>query len=55
MWLAEQKAGRNRVLEIIKSVVPRGLNEVDMKEPVPWSERGDDYDRAREKLLDLLK
>jgi len=54
MWLAAQKAGREKVLEIVRSVVPRGLNEVDLKEPVPWSERGDDYDRAREKLLELL-
>ncbi|MBN2288262.1 MAG: DUF4091 domain-containing protein [Candidatus Glassbacteria bacterium] len=54
MWLAEQKAGRDKVLEIIRSVVPRGLNEVGLDEPVPWSERGDDYDLAREKLLGLL-
>ncbi|MFC1614651.1 glycoside hydrolase domain-containing protein [Gemmatimonadota bacterium] len=54
MWLAEQKVGREKVLEIIRSVVPKGLNEVDVKDPVPWSEHGDDYDLAREKLLDLL-
>ena len=55
MWLAEQKVGRQKVLEIVKKVVPRALNEVDMKEPVPWSQRGDDYDRARNELLDLLE
>ncbi|MEA2063056.1 MAG: DUF4091 domain-containing protein [Gemmatimonadota bacterium] len=54
MWLAAQKVGREKVLEIVRSVVPRGLNEVDMKDPVPWSERGDDYDAAIDKLRDLL-
>jgi len=55
MRLAEQKAGRRKVLEIVKSVVPRALKEVGWDEPLPWSERGDDYDRAREKLLELLE
>ena len=54
MWLAEQKAGREKVLEIVKSAVPRGFNDVGRDEAVPWSERGDDYDRARAKLLELL-
>jgi hypothetical protein len=54
MWLAQQKVGREKVLELVKSVVPKGLNEVDMKEPVPWSQRGDDYDRVRSQLLDLI-
>lgn len=55
MWLAEQKAGRQKVLEIVKKVVPRALSEADPNGPVPWSERGDDYDRARAELLNLLK
>lgn len=55
MWLAEQKAGRPAVLEIIRSVVPRAMSEVNMNEPVPWSERGDDYDAARDRLLELLE
>ncbi len=54
MWLAEQEVGREKVLEIIKEVVPKALSEADPNGPVPWSERGDDYDRAREKLLELL-
>ncbi len=54
MWLAERKAGRQKVLEIIRKAVPRGLNEVKMEEAVPWSERGEDYDRARAALLDIL-
>ena len=54
MWLAEQKVGREKVLELVKSVVPKSL-EADMKkDPVAWSESGDDYDRVRSQLLDLL-
>ncbi len=53
MWLAEQKAGREKVLQTVKGVVPKSL-EADMKDPVSWSERGDDYDKARLKLIDLL-
>ena len=55
MWLAEQKAGRQAVEDIIRSVVPRALNEVTMRQAVPWSERGDAYDEARNKLLELLE
>ncbi len=54
MWLAEQKAGREQVLEIVKKVVPRAFSEVDMDEAVPWSQRGDDYDAARLELLELI-
>ncbi|MFC1614652.1 hypothetical protein ACFL5K_05085 [Gemmatimonadota bacterium] len=54
MWLAEQKAGREKVLEIVKSVVPKAFSDVAREDPVPWSERGEDYDLAREKLLKLL-
>ncbi len=54
MWLAERKVGRDKVLELIKTVVPRGLEEVDKDAPVPWSQRGDDYDRVRNALLDII-
>lgn len=55
MRLVEQRHGRTTVLEMIEEVVPRGLSEVDMDAAVPWSQRGDDYDRVRDKLLDLLQ
>ncbi|HUU29607.1 MAG TPA: dockerin type I domain-containing protein [archaeon] len=55
MWLAEQKAGRDEVLKIVRSVVPKAFNDVDKKAAVPWSQRGDDYDQARARLLDLLE
>lgn len=54
MWLAEQKVGREAVLELVREVVPRALNEVNMDEQVPWSQRGDDYDRIRNRLLEII-
>lgn len=53
MWLAEQKVGRERVVELVRRVVPQSL-EADVKGPVHWSQRGDDYDRVRGQLLDLI-
>ncbi len=54
MWLAERKVGRERVLELVRTVVPESL-EAELKGPVHWSQRGSDYDRVRERLLDLLE
>ena len=54
LHMAEEKAGRDRVFSIINEVVPRALDEVERNEPVPWSQHGDDYDRAREKLLGII-
>lgn len=54
MMMAEKKAGREKVLNIINRIVPKALSEVSMKEAVQWSEKGNDYDRAREELLKLL-
>jgi len=54
LWIAEQKIGKNKVLDIIKELVPRGLSEVERNEPVPWSEHGDDYDRIRDKLIEIV-
>lgn len=54
MKMAEQKIGKDRVLEIISEVVPRALSDVDRKEPVPWSEHGDDYERVRNNLLNII-
>lgn len=54
MALVEKKVGRDAVLRIISRVVPKALSEVSMKDAVPWSERGDDYEKARTELLKLL-
>jgi hypothetical protein len=54
MWMAEQKVGKKKVIDIINEVVPKALSEVAREEAVPWSESGDDYDRVREHLLKLI-
>ena len=54
MWMAAQKVGREKVIRIISRVVPKALSEVPMDAGVPWSERGNDYDKVREELLQLL-
>jgi hypothetical protein len=54
MWMAEQKAGREKVLGIINKVMPKALSEVSMTDAVQWSQRGDDFDQVREELLKLL-
>lgn len=54
MWMAEQKAGREKVISIISKIVPKALSEVSMKDAVQWSEKGNDYDNVRDELLKLL-
>jgi hypothetical protein len=54
MKMAEQKVGREKVIRIINKVVPKALSEVSMDEAVPWSEKGSDYAKVREELLELL-
>jgi hypothetical protein len=54
MWMAGQKAGKEKVKKIIEKAVPKALSEVSMKDSVQWSQRGDDYDRVRDELLKLL-
>ena len=54
MWMAEQKAGKEKVLEIINKIVPKALSEVNMRDKVYWSQHGDDYDKVRDELIKLL-
>jgi hypothetical protein len=54
MQMAEKKAGRPKVISIINKVVPKALSEISMIDAVQWSQRGDDYDRVRDELLNLL-
>jgi hypothetical protein len=42
------------VLAVVKSVVPKAFSEVKKDDPVPWSQNGEDYEKARAGLLDLL-
>lgn len=55
MWMAEQKVGRGKVIELISKVLPKAMSEVTMKDKVLWSEHGNDYDKVRDDLLKLLK
>jgi hypothetical protein len=55
MGMAEQKAGREKVLRIIQNVVPKALSDVSMQDAVLWSEKGDAYEKARLELLRLLE
>ncbi|HUQ66125.1 MAG TPA: glycoside hydrolase domain-containing protein [Flavitalea sp.] len=54
MYMAEQKIGRSKVIEMISKVVPKALSEVSMKDATQWSEKGDDYDKVREALMKVL-
>jgi hypothetical protein len=54
MRLVEKKIGRDRVIALVNTVIPKALSEVPMSAPTPWSERGDDYERVRQELLRLL-
>ena len=53
MYLAEQKVGREPVIQLVRSVVSKSL-KAQMSEPVSWSEHGSDYDKIRVKLLDYI-
>ena len=55
MKMAEMKAGKQKVMDIVNKIVPKAMSEVSMQDSVRWSQRGDDYDRAREELLKLLE
>lgn len=54
MWMAEKKLGREKVMSTISKIVPKALSEVSMKDPVFWSQRGEDYDKVKDELLRLL-
>lgn len=52
--MVENKIGRQAVMKLIDEVVPRAMSEVNMDEEVPWSQKGDEYERIRIQLLELL-
>jgi hypothetical protein len=54
MWLAARKAGPEAVMNIVRGIVPAALADVGRDQPLPWPVRGDSFDRARAKLLDLI-
>jgi hypothetical protein len=54
MRLVEKKIGREKVIALVNTVIPKALSEVPMNAPTPWSQRGDDYENARQQLLSFL-
>ena len=54
MWLASRKAGPEAVMKIVRGIVPQALADVSREEALPWPVRGDRFDLARDKLLDLI-
>ncbi len=54
MWLAAGKAGSEAVKNIVWDVVPRALEDVSRDETLPWPLRGNQFDLARDRLLDLI-
>jgi len=54
MWMAEQKVGRAKVMEVVRSIVPQAFDTVPDKAHVPWTENGEDYEKARLRLIGLL-
>ena len=41
---------KKKGIEIISELFTRAISEVDRKEPVLWSEHGDDYDKVKDHL-----
>ncbi len=52
--LATQKAGKKKIDQLIRKVVPKAMTETDMKAKVSWSQKGDDYDKIRDELLNII-
>ena len=54
MGMAEEKAGKEQVIKLVNEIVPRAMSEVKRDEPVPWSQHGDDFEKVRAKLIDII-
>jgi hypothetical protein len=55
MWMAEQAVGKDKVLSVVKSIVPKAFSDVAEGEPAPWTEDGEAFAAARAKLRALIK
>ncbi|MFH0759741.1 MAG: glycoside hydrolase domain-containing protein [Bacteroidota bacterium] len=54
LWLAENKAGRDKIEALARELVVKAMDEVDMKDRVYWPQNGDAYDMMRDRLLDII-
>ncbi len=54
LWLAENKAGRDKIEALARELVVKAMDEVDMNDKVYWPQNGDAYDGMRDRLLDII-
>jgi hypothetical protein len=54
LWLAEQKAGPEKVRSLARELVVKAMDEIGMDDKVYWPQHGDAYDAMRDRLLDIL-
>ncbi len=54
LGMAEEKIGKDQVIKLVDEIVPRALSEVERNEPVPWSQHGDDYEKIRDRLIEII-
>jgi hypothetical protein len=55
LWLAEKKAGKDKVKSLARELVVKAMDEIDMNDKVYWPQHGDAYDAMRDGLLDIIK
>jgi len=55
LWLAEQKAGSEKIKSLARELVVKAMDEIEMDDKVHWPQHGDEYDVMRDQLLDILK
>ena len=54
LWLAEQKAGSDKIKALAREVVVKAMDEIDMDDKVYWPQHRDVYDAMRDRLLDII-
>lgn len=55
LWLAEQKAGPERVKAMAREIVGKAMDEISMDDKVYWPQHGDPYDAMRDRLLEIIR
>jgi hypothetical protein len=54
LWLAESKAGSDKIEALARELVVKAMDEVDMNDKVYWPQNGDAYDMMRDRLLNII-
>ena len=55
LWLVEKKIGGDDTKAMVRELVVKAMDEIDMNDKVYWPQNGDPYDEMRDNLLDILK